>query len=699
MAASLDGAEIGRAALVLTDPAPPPRLRVEGVPQVGATLTAVTPEKDPGSSGDAVGASAVGPRGAAGAAGVALQWLRDGAEIPGATDGTYTLTPADAGAAVSVRSSRDGRSTASAATVPVWGPPGNAAAGPNEEVLWATTMTLGSSDAFPVWVAGHARFAQASFGSLDDAAFALDGAAYEVSLAMLNGVGTLAFATAPALPSADGLALHWDGHRIGNLAAGTAYGEPLWSAPTPQPRAHYDRYWHGASDGVRVAVSLRREHPPAAATLAAVEDAVEEGGAAVFEVSVDRAPHAPLAVAVSATAQGAELSESAPASVTIAAGETTATLSLATADDAVVSGDGTVTARLLAGDGYALGDPSEATVAVTEDDAAEFSVAASPAELLEGETATVTVAIANGTTYAADREVALAVTGDVAASDYSLPATLDLPAGSSSATASFEALADDADEPRETARVAASVDGEEVGAATLAIRPAGTDATLADLALTDVDIGAFDPETTAYAGEVGRGCRVDDGVGDAGGRQRGGGDRRRRGQHAGRGAHLGARDGRERDRGDGDRGGRAHGAHLRGDGDASAAVGRAAAGARHRARRLGHGDRGMVGRRDAVGGAVVVRPTACGPSTWRRGRVWRSGTSRCRRRSAPTRRWPATARRLWAAVYGEARRRGVPAAGRRPPDRTATSRKRCRRRATTTPPACGRTLRRCARRT
>ena len=109
------------------------------------------------------------------------------------------------------------------------------------------------------------------------------------------------------------------------------------------------------------------------------------------------------------------------------------------------------------------------------------------------------MSIANGVTYGEAKDIALDVTG-VDAADYALtPATLSLAAGETSAEATFEALADEADEPRESARIVASVDGAEVGAATVAIRPVGTDATLSDLTLTDVAMPAFDADTPAYA--------------------------------------------------------------------------------------------------------------------------------------------------------------------------------------------------------
>ncbi len=518
--ASLDGSEIGAASVTVADQPPLPALRVEGVPQLGATLSAVFAE--PVSGPDAGTARAAG-----GVGGLAVatsvpargletvyRWLRDGVEIPGATGPAHVLTAADVGAAVSVRAARGIRSEESAATVPVWGAPGNPAVGTDEATLLSTTMTLGSrgfSTELRVDFAGYMDETwYRPVGSVDAAAFELDGTRYRLTTFAVIQDGGFAFATQPVLPSAAGLVGYWDGYRLADFVGETAdaNGWTTWGTWTPQPREEYERYMHrpglvfsGPSDGVRVAVSLRREVGVPTATVSASAATVSEGGAAAFAVSLDGPREAPVAVSLETTAAGAALAAAAPSSATFAPGETEASLELATVDDAVVSGDGTVTVTLVAGDGYELGASATATMSVAEDDAAQFAVSASPAEVVEGGSSTVTVAIANGVTYATAREVSLAVTGDVSASDYALPATVALAAGASSATAEFAALEDEvAAEAREEARIAATVDGAEVGAATVAIRPLRGDATLSSLSLTDVDIGAFDAQTTEYAG-------------------------------------------------------------------------------------------------------------------------------------------------------------------------------------------------------
>ena len=67
------------------------------------------------------------------------------------------------------------------------------------------------------------------------------------------------------------------------------------------------------------------------------------------------------------TESGATLATS-PSAVTIAAGATSATLTVGTADDGADEPDSVVTATVRDGSGYTVGAPREATVTVTDDD-------------------------------------------------------------------------------------------------------------------------------------------------------------------------------------------------------------------------------------------------------------------------------------------------------------------------------------------
>ncbi len=99
---------------------------------------------------------------------------------------------------------------------------------------------------------------------------------------------------------------------------------------------------------------------------------VTEGAGATFTVSADRAPDADLAVTLNvAEAQGSDFvaaSDEGARTVTILAGETTATLTVATDNDDVDEPDGSVTATVQAGTGYTVGAASSGTVAIADDD-------------------------------------------------------------------------------------------------------------------------------------------------------------------------------------------------------------------------------------------------------------------------------------------------------------------------------------------
>ncbi len=428
--------------LTVEDVGPAPR--IVGVPQVGAVLE--------------VAVEGAGP--------AASQWLRDGASIVGAAAREYAPVEADVGAALAVRVMARGRERTSAATVPVWPAPANPPLAAAEEELLGTTLTLGSRT-FGVGVAGFSRLPGREFGSVEDAAFALG--ERELTLFMVNKWGNLGLATMPPVADAAGLTAYWNEYGIGSLRAAEVDETPVWTGRTPQPPEEFERYVTGASDGVRVAVSIRGPLP--AATLSALSGTVPEGSAATFEVALDRAAWSARTVSLTVTQDGAVLSEAAPVSVAFAAGESRATVMLATVDDAVIEGDGAVTVTLVAGDGYVLGEDTSAAVTVTDDDVAVFAVSAAAEELDEGGATTLTVAIANGKTFAADQSIALSVSGSASASDYRLaPATLALPVGETSASATLTAVRDVAAEPAETVTVTVRHAGSVVGSATLTIR-------------------------------------------------------------------------------------------------------------------------------------------------------------------------------------------------------------------------------------
>ncbi len=206
------------------------------------------------------------------------------------------------------------------------------------------------------------------------------------------------------------------------------------------------------------------------ATISSDTASVTEGTAASFTVTLGEAATGAVTVALSVSEAGSVVSGTAPASVTIAVGATTATLTVATDDDSVVEDDGTVTASLSAGTGYTVGSDDSAEVTVADNDTAAFAVTANPLGIDEGGSSTVTVSVSNGVTFADDQTISLAVSGTAASGDHTLSETsLTLTAGAGSVAATVTAVDDTDEEDEETVVVTASRDGASLGSATVTI--------------------------------------------------------------------------------------------------------------------------------------------------------------------------------------------------------------------------------------
>ena len=233
------------------EPAVESTLRIDGVPQVGNTLRVLVDERR---ARYRRAARAEPPSGA-----LTYQWLRGSEEIAGATASTYVLTVADVGARLSVRVESGDGSVTSAETPPVWSAPVNPSLADGEEELLSATVTLGSHQ-FPFSVAGYGRVLGQSFGEMDIVSFEDGGATFAIDAFLVNSRGLFALATGSTLPDASGLVAYWNGYRISGLEASSVKrGKlPMLVGPTPQPSSEYSRYEDGASDGVQVAVSLRR---------------------------------------------------------------------------------------------------------------------------------------------------------------------------------------------------------------------------------------------------------------------------------------------------------------------------------------------------------------------------------------------------------------------------------------------------------
>ena len=132
---------------------------------------------------------------------------------------------------------------------------------------------------------------------------------------------------------------------------------------------------------------LRPMHAVPVVTIARATDAFTAGNSLAFEVRAEPAPREPLTVSVTVEADSCELPDSLE-SVTIAAGDSQATLEVQTT---VGMDRCTVSVMIAPGDGYQVGDATEAsasaTVTVTDNDglpAVSIAPAAGTAEVTEG---------------------------------------------------------------------------------------------------------------------------------------------------------------------------------------------------------------------------------------------------------------------------------------------------------------------------
>ena len=226
-------------------------------------------------------------------------------------------------------------------------------------------------------------------------------------------------------------------------------------------------------------------------TIAAKAASVTEGGDAVFTLTASPAPAADLPVSVSVAADGDYGINAGTRTVTIPT-TGSATLTLATTDDAADEPDGSVTATVEAGSGYTVGASASGTVAVRDDDLPPpvVTIAAKAGPVSEGGDAVFTLTADRAPD--ADLTVTLSVSesgdGDhVAAADEG-PAAVTIPKDATEAVFTLATVNDDADEPDTSATVTVQ---------------AGTGYTAGDPASASVEVKDDDVPSTVPALSVG----------------------------------------------------------------------------------------------------------------------------------------------------------------------------------------------------
>ena len=208
-------------------------------------------------------------------------------------------------------------------------------------------------------------------------------------------------------------------------------------------------------------------------SIVAVEERVSEAEMARFTVSRTGPTAGSLDVQVLFTSTTSERVRT--LTVRLPPGQSSVTKRVQAGDNTRVQDDVTVTWTLGAGEGYTVSaENASAAVVLEENDFPAFAVSVEPAEIAEGESATVTVAITNGVTFQQPETITLAVSGTASAADYSgVPETLRLYAFSTrprfSAMATLRAAPDQEEEAAETVTITASHGGAPIGSATVTI--------------------------------------------------------------------------------------------------------------------------------------------------------------------------------------------------------------------------------------
>ena len=191
-----------------------------------------------------------------------------------------------------------------------------------------------------------------------------------------------------------------------------------------------------------------------AVTITADRTPITEGETASFTVSLSTpAPDGGLAVEVALSEEGeGDFTDTLPESrtVTVPAGDRTASVSVPTLDDTVDEPDGAIVARVVErATVYTVGDPGTAEVVVQDADLPSVTITADRTPITEGETASFTLTVS---TPAPDGglavEVALSEEGEGDFTD-TLPEsrTVMVPAGDLTVTVSVATLDDAVDEP------------------------------------------------------------------------------------------------------------------------------------------------------------------------------------------------------------------------------------------------------------
>jgi len=186
-------------------------------------------------------------------------------------------------------------------------------------------------------------------------------------------------------------------------------------------------------------------------------NASESSDPGTFAISRTGSTTAALTVnyTTSGTAQNGTDYQTLPGSVTIPAGATSANISITPIDDTAVEGNETAVLTLAANSAYTVGSPSSAIVTITDNDQPPLpvvSITATDANASEsGDTGTFAISRTGSTTAALTVNYTTSGTAQNGTDYQTLPGSVTIPAGSTSANISLTPIDDTTVENNETA--------------------------------------------------------------------------------------------------------------------------------------------------------------------------------------------------------------------------------------------------------
>ena len=365
-----------------------------------------------------------------------------------------------------------------------------------DENLGSSTATIMANDAAVDEDSDDATLSALTLSGVDIGTFSSDDVSYTGSVA--NAVTSTIVTATTNDDSASVVIADADGSTDGNMrTVNLVEGE---NTITLTVTAEDDETQKLYTVTVSRAVSLP------VVTITADDDSVEEGTDAVFIVSLNKEASSALEISVDVTKTGDAVTGTAT-SISMGIGATSASMALSTDDDSTIESDSSAKIELVSGTTYTVGTPSSASVDVTDNDSATYSISAAPTSIEEGgPRSRLTVSITNDVTFADDQTISLSTVGTADSTDFRLNTTsLTLVAGTSSTTANLRALEDTETEDAETVIVTATHAGQNIGPVTITIlanEAPSDDATLSALTLSGIDIGTFSSDVVSYRGSV-----------------------------------------------------------------------------------------------------------------------------------------------------------------------------------------------------